>query len=323
MVLDPSTIDWMITEAQRSIVEGTLYEPRAYYDIVQLPSTAAAGSVVTPGTTGAFTNTEQFPVRLTRMTISLLFGAGETTPSFPDERLMQEVALRLRVHDSYYQSRVCARLPLWQNELPSISSVVAPGVSVWHFDRPLVLSSRDTLQIIGQILDGLAPSRTVSVGFHGAGYITRRLYYLEGSKSFTASPMRFDFDQAPYRNDGSEPIVIHTMVMRVSALATALDPTGDTRAAALFASQIGNGTNAPWIHTPPLPFATPFNGVTACPVALLGGDGGRAIIHRFIGTGLVLEPGEGVDIDAQALSSIMSPGPVGLGVGMLGYIAVR
>ena len=324
MVLGSATIDWMIREAERSLVEGTLYEPRCYFDLIQLASTAPPGPIV-PGTTGAFTNTEQFPVRITRMTVSPLFSVEQGgAQSVLDEQLLQQLALRLRVHDSYYQSRVPARIPLWQNELPTIPDVVAPGVSVWHFDRPLILSSRDTLQVIGQMLDRTSgDERTISVGFQGVGYITRRPYYLEGSADFTAAALRTNFDQAPYRNDGSEPIVIHTMVVRVSANALALDLTGDTRFGGLFVSQIGNGTNAPWIQPPPAAFANPFNAITMCPASLLGGDGGRALIHRFVGTGLVLEPGEGVDIDAQNLGVTISPGPIALAVGMLGYIAVR
>jgi len=59
------------------------------------------------------------------------------------------------------------------------------------------------------------------------------------------------------------------------------------------------------------------------PVALLGTHGGRALVHRFPGDGFVWEPGEGVEIDAFNNNVTVTPGPIALGVGMLGYIAVR
>src|SRR5271156_4336251 len=97
---------------------------------------------------------------------------------------MQSLSLRLRVHDSYYESRVPARLPLWANVRPTIPDYVSPGEAVWCFERPLVLSSRDTLQVIGQILDATAPQRNISVMFHGVGYTPRRPYFWEAAQAF-------------------------------------------------------------------------------------------------------------------------------------------
>lgn len=311
-----SRLDWVIAEAKRSLCEGVLYEPRAYFDVVALPASQQP-DVIVPGHDGVIVNGEQFPVHITHFVAAQLgVGASGLGTAGGDERYLQNVSLRIRGHDTYYMGREPRPMPLWANELPSIPDYLAPGQSVWHFARPFILSSRDVMRVLAEATDlGQSAGRTVRVAFQGVGYITKRPYTLEGERLYTVSATPASIDAVAYRNDGAEPIVVHTMIVEVGPQLPTLDLIGDTRIGSIQVQQIGNGTNQPWMHG----FTTAINPDEEVQAALLGRDGGRGIVHRLAGDGFVWEPGDGVDLDFTntGLNATL------VGVAFLGYIAVR
>jgi hypothetical protein len=301
-------IDWVIAEAKRSLCEGVLYEPRAYADFVALPASTGT-DVIVPGNDGTIFNSEQFPVHITHFVAALVSPVA-------DERYIQNVRMRIRANDTYYMGREPRPLPLWANEFASIPDYLTPGQSVWHFARPLILSTRDVLDVTAEVTTiAGTPGRRVRVAFQGVGYITERPYTLEGERVYTAAITPAPVDPVAFRNDGSEPIVVHTMIVQVSNVLNALDLVGDTRAGFLQVQQDGNGTNEPWMHGL-VTAATPDAEIG---VVLLGPDGGRGIVHRLPGDGFVWEPGEGLNLDF--LNAAFTP--TAIGVSFLGYIAVR
>ena len=306
--------DFVVYRARQELCEGVIYEPRGFFDFGLLTT---AVTTIVPGTPGAFYNGEQFPVRITHLTMSTL-GVVAT-----DDRQLQNIGLRLRYHDHYYMNRVPAALPLWENQIVSTPDYVSPGSSVWHFARPFILSKRDTLFITVQRLDqGQNSSRTIKVAFHGTGFLSKRPYFLAVGSDLILDEFGHVLNSPSLRNDGSEPIIIDSIVVQCSALSGAQDPLGDSRMFTIQVRQVGNGTGTDWFDVPVPQNGFPLVPLLGMPVPLIGAHGGRAIVHRIPGDGFVLTNGDGFDIDWQNLG-LPANTTVQVVLGAIGYIAVQ
>lgn len=303
-------IDHLIELASQNICDGVIEEPRVYFDEIPI----RADGVVSKGDPNVFINGEQFPVRITRVSFALRGEDIEGTFTLPDERLLARVGVRFVFHDAYYQSAVFQPVPLWSNVICAGARGLTPGYSSYVFDRPLVLSARDTLRVVAALEAAEETARTATVGFHGVGLQSKRPYLLGASRDLTAiTPVTFQ--GADYRNDGTEPIALTEMVVRLSA--TTDDPTGagDVRLGRFNVRTVGNGTGSDWFIGPSTPAP-----ISQCFGANLGFTLGRAVVHQIPNEGWLWEPGEGITVDANALAD-EAEGLV-LTVAMSGYISL-
>jgi hypothetical protein len=302
--------DYMIQLAEKNICDGVLEEPRFYYDSVLM-----VDGNVQQGTPDVFRNGEQFPVRITHMTMAM---RGYTSlAAVADERVIQDIGVRLRGHDTYYKNRQFTCAPLWHNTPVAAGDAYGRGCSSWRFERPFVLSARDALRVIAALESTpTGTSRRIGVGFSGLGMASRRPYFLAFDTELTAAAQT-QFQTDTYRNDGGEPIVITEMSCWAAGLTNVANPIGDVRELRVNVNQVGNGTGAQWgvgpVNATPLP---------ECPAVLLGPTSGRAIVHRFPGDGFIWEPGEGITLEVQRKAATV-PANTQVGVAMLGYIVVK
>jgi len=171
--------NWLVGTSKNVLMDGVLYEPRVYtdsYNIVNTDTNIIQGS---PG--NIFQNGEQFPVMLKWMT-AFITGGGALDDTPADPRLLQRVGMRVRYHDQYYMSRNFAPIPLWHNTQTAAPAYTAPGTAAWDFDAPVVLSSRDSLQVSVASVDATVGLQVrAEVGFHGVGLLSRRPYFLQGT----------------------------------------------------------------------------------------------------------------------------------------------
>lgn len=304
--------NWLVSTSKNVLVDGVLYEPRVYTDSYDIGSDAAP---IIPGSPGnIFQNGEQFPVMLKWMT-AFIIGGGDTDTDPADPRLLQRVGMRVRYHDQYYMSRNFAPIPLWHNTQTAAPAYTAPGTAAWDFDAPVVLSSRDSLQVSVASTDatGNVPVRA-EVGFHGVGFLSRRPYFLQGTITL-ASAVQTNLSTTFFRNDGSEPIVLLGCVVSQTLVGGSVGTTLPLATLSVQFKQVGNGTNADWVQAP----ITQQSRVSA---TLLGTKSGFAVVHELPGEGWQWRPGEGVEIDMQNIG-LPSGTPVTVGVAIIGYIAVQ
>ena len=301
-------IDWMVKLASKNVCDGVIEEPRVVGDEITLLDPAK----VTRGHADVFTNGEQFPIRLTHVSMALL-------PDFDnnvglDERFIQRVGARLTFHDQFYMSRNFVPAPLWANKVVAAGDANTQGTTSHIYDRPNILSARDSLRIMVQLNQTPASPRLVSCAVTGVGMLSKRPYFFSDTIEVS--------DQAPtqlsteaFRNDGTEPVAITDMSFSCGAELDDPSAEGDIRQLRVQVRQVGNGTQADWYQGPRVP-----SPVERCPAVLLGYGTGRSIVHRFPGDGLIWEPGEGILLDMQALD----PSVVGMtaGLSLYGYIAV-
>lgn len=310
---------FLVKLAADNLCRGIIEEPRAYYDRLTFDPTIS--NAPTFGASNTFLNGERHPVRLTHMTAAVAY-VDEAGNTAQDERLIQRMRLRMRHHDYFYMRNQFVPLPLWNNTHTAAADVVSFGTSAWFFERPLVLSARDALEVSVQLEDnppdedGNVP---VSVSFTGVGLYSRRPYFLFGDVTI-ADDTIVNIAMDNYRNDGAEPILITDMTTNVGNQLGLDDPTGDIRRARVRVWQNGNGTNADWFQGP-TGTALPIEMI---PASLLGVRSGRAVTHRFPGDGLIWEPGEGIQIAVNHSGITQGVFPdVQLDIALLGYIAVQ
>lgn len=302
----------LIKLAEDNVCHGVLEEPRGFFDTITI---TGDGNIVR-GNPDVFRNGEQFPVRLTHMTVAarslesdLVTAAAETA--------VQNVGLRLIFHDQYYMAPVFAPVPIFQNVINGGSIAVSQAQASWRFARPFILSARDTMNVaVALEEDPGADERRVAVAFTGVGMLSRRPYFIESDATIG------DLNQVilptdNFRTDGSEPVIITDMTVNCSGLLTALEPLGDIRQVRVQIRQVGNGTNADWFTgpigiTPPLP---------QCPAVLLGILTGRCVAHELPGDGILWEPGEGLDVEMVELPNVDAAG-VRMAIGFFGYVSV-
>jgi hypothetical protein len=301
-------IDYLVKMAAKNVKHGVIEEPRVFYDVI----TMGTSTEIIQGNPDVFINGEQFPIRLTHMSMALRPDfVGDTGL---DERLVQRAGLRLKFHDQYYQSRDFVAAPLWINKVVAASSAVTQGTSSWTFDRPNILSARDSLRVEVNLEEAPPVSRTITVSFTGTGLLSGRPYFLSGSVALTdANPTVIN--TANFRNDGSEPIALTDMTVHCSGDFDDSNGQGDVRLARVAVRQIGNGTQADWFQGPTVP-----SPVERIPAVLLGYTAGRACVHRFPGEGVLWEPGEGISLDAQALNDSIDG--LALAVSLSGYVSL-
>jgi len=306
-------IDYLVALASKNVREGIIEEPRAFYDTFTLQ----ADQVETVSHPDVFINGEQFPIVLTQLSAAIrpTFATQPPNPTL-DERFIQRMGLRLSFHDQYYQSRDFVAVPLWLNKVVAAADLVTQGSSAWTFERPFVLSARDSLRVEVALESAPAANNTrrVTVSAMGTGMLSKRPYFLSSSLELDSVVPRIMPTQG-FRNDGAEPIAITDMAIHCGGESQAPVGQGDIRQLRLNVRQIGNGTQAEWLQGPTVPVP-----LAQMPAVLAGYTSGRAIVHRFPGKGLLWEPGEGITIDAVALD----PTVVGfeLAVSLSGYISV-
>lgn len=296
-------IDHLVELAAKNLKDGVIEEPRGYWDEITLN----APNVISECAPNVFENGEQFPVRLTHLTAAM-------PESSVDERLIQRVGLRLTFHDQYYMGRDHAPVPLWLNENVAAGDLITDGASSQVFDRPVILSARDSLNVRVQLIDAPDAARRVSVSFTGTGMLSKRPYFFSDEVDLTnVQPTALDTSR--FRNDGVEPIALTDWAVHCGAELGDATGNGDIRQVRVNVRQIGNGTQAQWFQGRTVP--TPRERL---PAVLMGTRTGRAVVHRFPGQGLLWEPGEGITVDALALTADVESAIVA--VALHGYISV-
>lgn len=311
-------IAYVISLAERrTLREGVLNEPRAYFDEITVqPERGRA----TQGNPGAFYNGEQFPVRITHMLGAVRF-LDAVDNEVDDETNVNGIGLRMQFHDQFYMNPMFLPVPLWVNKNVAAAEPVAQGNSSWDFvrnGRPFVLSARDTLAVEVQLRDVLVPDEPVpvTIQFTGFGMLSKRPYILTSRielDDLTTQTMQ----TTDLRNDGSEPIIVTDMALHVANELGSVNPEGDINRVRFNIRQVGNGTNAKWFSGPQVP--APLNLMQG---TLAGLTTGRAVVHEFPGDGLLWEPGEGITVQVNNLSGEDDFSSV-LVLGLAGYIMVQ
>lgn len=301
-------IDWLVKLASKNVCEGVIEEPRVFWDEVTLLDT----NQVTRGNPETFVNGEQFPIRLTHASMAIL-------PNFDgavglDERFIQRVGVRLTFHDQYYMSRNFVPAPLWANKVVAAGDANTQGNSSLIYDRPNVLSARDSLRVIVQL--NQVPTngaRLVSAAVTGVGMLSKRPYFFSDAVEIN-NVTQTQLDTSQFRNDGAEPVALTDMSLSCGAEVDDPVGQGDIRQLRVQVRQVGNGTQADWFAGPGAPIPD------RCPAVLLGYGTGRTVVHRFPGDGLIWEPGERVILDMRALDA--SSEGLTVGFSLYGYVSV-
>lgn len=303
---------YLVKLAAGKLEEGILHEPRAYYDTIEV---LPAGEL-TQGHFDVFKNGEDFPVRITHMIGALAYQTVGAEPEVDDERNLQRIGLRMLFHNQYYMNDQLLPIPLWQNKCVATNDAYSFSSASWRFDVPFVLSARDTMLVeVGLFEPDPEFANLVTVAFTGVGLLSGRPYLLNGQASLETSQMQ-QLQPVFFANDGSEPIVVTDVTLHV-AIPTSEDPdpTGDIRNVRCNIRQVGNGTNSTWCQGPS---GDPLGELMPAP--LWGMTTGRAVVHQFPGDGMVLEPGEGFDIQVAGLTADFEDHVVH--VAALGYITI-
>ncbi len=317
---DPRYIDWLVELAKKNLQGGIIEEPRLFYDFAEIPATAPFTAQFT---NNVFRNGEQFPVRITHMiaTIAPTFG-GSPAGEFTDERLIQHVALRMRWHDTAYMSSFFVPLPLWANKVLAGAEATQQGTTSWVFDRPLILSARDSFRVQAQLAADADTDRNVMMGFSGVGLLSGRPYFFGSSPRTLEDENLTQIPSRGYINDGAEPVAVTDMVTQVTGVLTDANPSGDARRAGWGLRQIGNGTQSDMFVGPAVAPPAAF-GSDLCPGSLLGISTGRSIVHRFPGDGVIWEPGEGIQAEIAPVTGVDDVQGATVYLAFAGYISLK
>lgn len=284
-------IDHLIKLAAENIDHGVIEEPRFYFDQITLQS------ILSKNDPDAFINKEEFPVRITHA----LFGLRTYDDgTIPEERLLQKAGVRMVFHDQYYQSRAFAPVPMWVTEVTAGAPALSQGFSTYTFDRPVILSARDSLRVQVALESDPDGSQRVSVAVHGVGLQSKRPYFFSSFRDLN-NTTPIVLPQGDFRNDGAEPVALTDLVIATSAPTGDFVGAGDIRTVRLQVAQLGNGTGRNWCGTPILQSSGAT--IPQMPAHLWGMSQGRAVVHRFPGQGLLWEPNEGVTMEAVALDT--------------------
>lgn len=306
---------WLIKLASDNLSRGIIEEPRAYYDEIEVSATTG---IITRSSPEVFQNGERFPVKITHMTCGIQYLTTEADPEVADERNIQRVGLGLRFHDQWYMNDRYIAAPLWATGVCTAPLQTSQSTACWRFDRPFILSSRDSLAVKVGLIEGQDTAVPVTVAFTGIGIKSKRPYFFAGDTALTDTVMT-SIPGGNYKNDGAEPVLVTDMTVNVAAPLGTLDPTGDIRNLRIQVSQLGNGTNSSWFIGPRT-IVPPLLGIGA---QNLGVYTGRVVVHRFPMDGLLWEPGEGIDIFVQRLSTATEAQDFKLSIALLGNIVVQ
>lgn len=279
----------LYADQHEALCRGNYYEPRAWYDMLTLEAAGdSAGGDHGFFDAQTFVNTEGWVTHLTHLTWIVRQRDAETT----DPTLLQRVGQRLIWHDAYYMTDTLAPIPLWENVRAALAAPFDEALAVWNFIRPILLPHRGALAAYGSLETALGAgiTRNLAVGFHGKGNVTKQPRELATERALGPA-IDQDLRLGPSEdlaNDGSEPIVIESMTLDVKTASNARSDPGDSRAARVRLRMDGGGTGVDFTKRSTVP--PPVKG---CPVALLGPDGGRALVHRIPRGGWIMHPGRG------------------------------
>jgi hypothetical protein len=334
-------IDRLVKLAAKNICDGVREEPRLYFDRIPLDF-AVAGSNEINGDPQSFVNGEPWPVRLTKIVFSLGLSFDPATVAYLNPpvplAVLQSVAARIRRSDEYYMNANRIPVPNWLNTVTNPPTNFGNGGTSWTFDRPVILSVRDYMEVEVQALADQAvflidgeptPSTftaTIGVSYSGVGLISGQPYFFGATQEVTNSkPIKMAANRL--QNVSGEPIALTDCSTQISVLNT--DPAlpiaaivaSDSRFFAVQMRQVQNGTRSKWLQGPTVP--TPLGRANA---SLLGLTSGSAIVHTFPGDGIQLEPGEGLRIEAEVLATTtalaLPNDNLDVLVGMSGYLVV-
>lgn len=314
--MDQQELQNILRLANKNLSEGVFYEPRMYFDIVSFDGSSQREF----GGPSIFRNGEKYPVRLTHLLFAMREqdNVSQQDPVAGDERMVARYGLRIRQHDSYYMNADFPPLAIWQNVPSAPAQALSQGQSTWKFDKPFILSARDTMNVEA-LLEPLTEqgTRKVTVAFTGYGLLSKRPYFRSASRDLAQGVPATGFSTDAYRNDGAEPIAITEMTVFCANPDASTNPAGDIRAVRLRVRQVGNGTNQWWTNGPLTPAANPW-----APGTVWAPTTGRAVVHK-LPEELSWNPGEGFDIELSYLAyDPQAPRVDQVVVAALGYIVV-
>lgn len=313
--------NYLIELAKKNLCDGIIEEPRFFYDVISVPT----GGAIVGSAEDVFRNGEQFPMRLTHMVVAVRATPTVFVPplviQLVNEDLIQRVGMRLVGFDHFYQSKDLAPVAVWSNIPTAAGDAVTPTTATWVFERPFILSARDSLEVTAisetNVVIGIEDVVPLGVGFSGIGLQSKRPYFWQAEAELEGggqggTPLVATLSTDRYRNGGAEPVAVTDMVVSVP-----LEPGiayQPIRIARINARQMGNGTNEIW-GTGPV-------GLDQCPANLFGVSSGRNMVHRFPGDGLLWEPGEGIDLELAQLVGGALPADLSVVVGLFGYVSI-
>lgn len=317
-------LERIIETAKRNIADGVIEEPRVFFDEIRIPNDGS----INFGHADCFKNGEEYPIRIRWMTAAMRY-LDESGDTSVDERLVQRVGVRFTFHGQDYMRRNFIRLPVWHDVPVSAGPALNFAQSSWRFDRPFILSSRDSMRV--RVKLDVAPAtdnnKPFTVGFTGFGLDTRRPYF-KAAEALLTDTVEQHLNTDLFRNDGDEPVVVTEMGVHIGAESQAVNPQGNIRFGRVQIQQLGNGTQAEWLQGPVLDVANTGPGPDLCPAVLLGTKSGRAVVHRWPPKvdapdgGLYWEPGEGIQVEVQGVNSLVASSNAVLAIALVGSIIV-
>jgi hypothetical protein len=226
------------------------------------------------------------------------------------------VGVKLVYHGQEYMARDFAVAPLWLNKVVAAPPAVAFSQSAHRFFEPWLLTARDTMRVQVQLLSTPGSAVRASVSMTGFGLDSRRPYFKSADISLANTTLA-TLDPSLFRNDGDEPIVMTDMTAHLSGEQNANDPQGDIRFLRVQINQVGNGTNSEWFKH------STAAGTPALMLAQnIGTMSGNVIVHELDKeTPFYWEPGEGLNVQVQALTSVGATAPV-LAIALAGTIVI-
>lgn len=320
----PEYQQYVLRVAEQNAVKGIIEEPRIYFDTITLGDPYLEVNCH-PGT---FQNGEQFPVRITHITMALARLNDEDEEV--DPLLLQKVGLRLKYHDQFYMNeysdnpfagsrKLFTTIPAWAQRPTASAPSISEATSVFAH-RPFILSARDAMRVDVRLDEADSDDVfTVAVGMNGIGALSRRPYFLHGS-IYVADTTKQTLSPANFKNDGSEPIIVTNTTISCGAEISSADPTGNiARITGVGFKQIGNGTGRSWVVGPT---TDPLIMSDLAPAISLGNLTGRAVVHRLPGDGLLWAPGDGIQAFVQNQDPSGDLDGAKVNIALLGYIAV-
>lgn len=308
--------------AARNVCDGKLYEPRIYSQVFDF----SQADTLSPqySDEDVFRNGEQYPVRISHIVAAIR--DDDSGASTTDERLVQRYQLRARMLDTFYMNDDPLPIPLLHNQVCAASDIVTRSTSSWRFNHPFYMGNRDTLSVGVSleypVVEVTEVSVKVWVSFHGFGALSRRPKELHGYVTFVStSPSILTIPDTFFRNDGTEPLEIHSMSINVeppTGSAGLGNPVGNIRRALVRVQQVGNGTNQRWTRSL-------FSNTNLVPASLWGLTTGRAVVHALPFAadnrrGWIWEPNQGLQLEITGPSTTDLSS---LYVGLIGEIIVR
>lgn len=310
--------------AARNVCDGKLYEPRIYSQVFDFSQSGTLSPLYSDE--DVFRNGEQYPVRISHI-VAMIRDDGGASGGSVDERLIQRYRFRARMLDTFYMNDEPIPMPLLHNQVCAASDIVTRGTSSWRFNHPFFMGGRDTLSV-GVSLEYAVNAQTegtikIWVSFHGFGALSRRPKELHGYVTFVpTSPNVLTIPDGFFRNDGTEPLEIHSMSINVeppTGSAGLTNPSGNIRRALVRVQQVGNGTNQRWTRST-------FTTTNVVPAGLWGLTTGRAMVHALPFAadnqrGWIWEPNQGLQLEITGPDQ--APDLSQLYVAMVGELIVR